>query len=72
MIVCHCANVTDRAIADLIEAGVSSVREITQRTGAGRCCAPCRSEIACLLRSAAPSSHAPAAAACIEASSVGC
>ena len=49
MIVCHCAGVTDRTIRNLIEAGAASVGEITRRCGAGRCCQPCREEIASLL-----------------------
>ena len=49
MIVCHCVGVTDGTIRTLIEAGASSVSEITRRCGAGRCCQPCREEIASLL-----------------------
>ena len=49
MIVCHCAGVTDRAIAELIRNGAASVADIVRRSGAGRCCSPCREEIAALL-----------------------
>jgi len=49
MIVCHCVGVTDGTIRNLIEAGAASVGEITRRCGAGRCCQPCREEIASLL-----------------------
>jgi len=49
MIVCHCAGVTDDAIVALIREGVSTVQDIVRRTGAGRCCAPCRDEIRSLL-----------------------
>jgi bacterioferritin-associated ferredoxin len=49
MIVCHCVGVSDAMIRKLIAAGASSVGEITRRCGAGRCCAPCREEIASLL-----------------------
>lgn len=49
MIVCHCAGVTDSDITRLIRDGVSSVSEIARRSGAGRCCAPCREEIAALI-----------------------
>lgn len=49
MIVCHCAGVTDRAIEQLARDGVRTVRDVIRLTGAGRCCAPCRSEIAELL-----------------------
>jgi len=49
MIVCHCAGVTDDVIVALIREGVSTVKDIVRRTGAGRCCAPCRDEIRSLL-----------------------
>jgi bacterioferritin-associated ferredoxin len=49
MIVCHCAGVTDNDIVALIREGVSTVKDIVRRTGAGRCCAPCRDEIRSLL-----------------------
>ena len=49
MIVCHCARVTDRDIDQLIAEGATTVAEITRRCGAGRCCAPCRTEIAEML-----------------------
>ena len=53
MILCHCAGITDRAIAEVIAAGAATVRDVVQRTGAGRCCAPCREEIRTLLGAAA-------------------
>ncbi|HVO26956.1 MAG TPA: (2Fe-2S)-binding protein [Candidatus Margulisiibacteriota bacterium] len=58
MIVCQCVGVSDSMIRRLIAAGASSVAEITRRCGAGRCCAPCREEIASLLyhASTAPAS----------------
>jgi bacterioferritin-associated ferredoxin len=49
MIVCHCAGVTDRAILQSARNGAQTVKDIVRETGAGRCCAPCRSEIASLL-----------------------
>jgi bacterioferritin-associated ferredoxin len=50
MIVCHCAGVTDHAIQQLARNGtVQSVKDVVRLTGAGRCCAPCRSEIATIL-----------------------
>jgi bacterioferritin-associated ferredoxin len=54
MIVCHCAGVTDHAITAVIRDGASSVKDVVQRTGAGRCCAPCRDEIRSLLGAASP------------------
>ncbi|MBX3026217.1 (2Fe-2S)-binding protein [bacterium] len=49
MIVCHCAGVTDQAILQLAREGAQTVKDIVRASGAGRCCAPCRSEIATLL-----------------------
>jgi bacterioferritin-associated ferredoxin len=49
MIVCHCAAVTDSDITRLVRGGASSVKEIVRLSGAGRCCAPCRDEIASLI-----------------------
>ncbi len=49
MILCHCAGVTDIAIRALIQAGATSCVDIARRCGAGRCCAPCREEIAAIL-----------------------
>ncbi len=67
MIVCHCVGVSDAMIRKLIAAGASSVGEITRRCGAGRCCAPCREEIASLLNgscAAPPSGREFAPAEC--------
>jgi bacterioferritin-associated ferredoxin len=49
MIVCHCAGVTDRAILELARDGAQTVGDVVRASGAGRCCAPCRTEIAALL-----------------------
>jgi len=49
MIVCHCAGVTDSNIAELVRDGARSVADIVRRSGAGRCCLPCREEIATLV-----------------------
>jgi bacterioferritin-associated ferredoxin len=45
MIVCACTGTTDADISRLARDGARSVSEIVRRTGAGRCCAPCREEI---------------------------
>jgi bacterioferritin-associated ferredoxin len=50
MIVCACTGTTDADIARLVREGIGSVSEVVQRTGAGRCCAPCREEIHEILR----------------------
>lgn len=52
MIICQCAGMTDRAIGELIRSGAGTVQDIVRRTGAGRCCAPCREEIRRLLGAA--------------------
>ena len=57
MIVCHCVGVTDCTIKRLIEGGASTLGEITRLSGAGRCCAPCRDEIATMLYSTAAAPH---------------
>ncbi|HSD11305.1 MAG TPA: (2Fe-2S)-binding protein [Candidatus Binatia bacterium] len=49
MIVCHCAGVTDANIVELVREGATSVADIVRRSGAGRCCMPCREEIASIL-----------------------
>ena len=66
MIVCHCVGVTDCTIRELIAAGASSVADITRRCGAGRCCAPCREEIATLLYQLDLAPHNSAAEGCAE------
>jgi len=58
MIVCHCAGVSDHTITQLVREGVSTLKEVVLRTGAGRCCGPCRDEIRSLV-SAATSSPTP-------------
>jgi len=49
MIICQCTGATDGAIKNLIREGARSVADIVRRSGCGRCCAPCRREIADLL-----------------------
>ncbi len=59
MIVCHCTGATDGSIAQVIVEGARSVAEIARRTGAGRCCAPCREEIAVILEQHVGSASRP-------------
>jgi bacterioferritin-associated ferredoxin len=54
MIVCHCAGVTDRTITELVREGVTTLKEVVTRTGAGRCCRPCRSEIQAIMAATEP------------------
>ena len=49
MIVCQCTGATDSAIRGMIREGAVSVAEIVRRSGCGRCCAPCRRELAAIL-----------------------
>lgn len=50
MIICICANVSDRAIAQAVREGAASVEDITMRTGAcsgcGQCRGHCQAELA--------------------------
>jgi bacterioferritin-associated ferredoxin len=57
MIICQCAGVTDTTIRRLIEEGVGTLSQIIRLTGAGRCCAPCRSEIRTILYRHADAPH---------------
>jgi bacterioferritin-associated ferredoxin len=52
MIVCHCAGVSDHTITELVRSGVSTLKEVVLRNGAGRCCGPCRDEIRSLVSGA--------------------
>ena len=63
MIVCQCVGVSDGDILEMIEEGAAGVADIMRRSGAGRCCEPCRAEIASIVRqSAAPAARREAAA----------
>lgn len=42
MIVCLCANVSDRAIAQAVQGGSQSVEDIAMQTGACSGCGQCR------------------------------
>ena len=42
MIVCICANVSSRAIAEAVQSGCGSVDDITMKTGACSGCGQCR------------------------------
>lgn len=54
MIVCLCANVTERELAETITAGASTVKQVGRRCGAGTGCGACKPLIReCLSRCAA-------------------
>lgn len=65
MIVCLCANVTERQIVETIAAGAATVKEVGRRCGAGTGCGACKPLIReCLARcrAAAVADSAPSAA----------
>jgi bacterioferritin-associated ferredoxin len=62
MIVCHCAGVTDRDIANLVAEGATTVRDVIRRCGAGRSCGPCRAELEEMISAACAGCPARAAA----------
>lgn len=41
MIFCHCAVVSDRAVATAVDAGARTVAQVCRATGAGRDCGTC-------------------------------
>lgn len=49
MIICICANVSDRTISEAVRSGCTSVDDITMKTGAcsgcGQCRMHCQSEV---------------------------
>lgn len=53
MYVCICNAVTDRAIREAAQSGVSTLSELGQRTGCGQCCGSC----ACLAAEILASAH---------------
>jgi bacterioferritin-associated ferredoxin len=66
MIVCLCANVTERQLVETIAAGASTVKEVGRRCGAGTGCGACKPLIReCLsrCRAAAVAEQAPVIAA---------
>ena len=51
MIVCLCANVSERELVETISAGASTVKEVGRRCGAGTGCGACKPLIReCLAR----------------------
>ena len=49
MIICQCTGITDTDITQMVREGAQSADELMHRSGAGRCCEPCRAEIATVL-----------------------
>jgi len=60
MIFCHCAAVSDSTIQGLIDAGATTLAQVSRQCGAGRNCAACREEIIDMLSRARPSYTSPA------------
>ncbi|MEO6025386.1 MAG: (2Fe-2S)-binding protein [Candidatus Binatia bacterium] len=51
MIVCLCANVTERELVETVQAGATTVKEVGRRCGAGTGCGACKPLIReCLTR----------------------
>jgi len=55
MIFCHCAAVSDSTIQALIDAGATTLAQVSRQCGAGRNCVACRKEIIAMLSRARPS-----------------
>lgn len=62
MLFCHCAGVTEARVAAELAAGVTSVRELSARTGLGTGCGTCLIQARMLLKAQAST----AAASCAE------
>jgi bacterioferritin-associated ferredoxin len=54
MFVCLCNGVTSQTIAEAVEAGASTTKDVAQACGAGADCGRCRRTVQALLRSSAP------------------
>ena len=52
MIVCLCEGVSDRRVAETIEAGASTVRDVGRQCGAGTHCGACHCDLKAMLRKA--------------------
>ena len=62
MIVCLCANVSERELVATIAAGATTVKEVGRRCGAGQGCGACKPLIReCLARCRAAAEPAPLA-----------
>lgn len=59
MYVCICHGVTDHQIREVVQAGCSSVAELTMRTGAGANCGSCLAIAAELIEQAHERQAAP-------------
>lgn len=59
MYVCLCKGVTNKDIKQLVSAGVSSVEEIMECTGAGTGCGTCLAEIAQMVEEGSNRSNSP-------------
>ena len=57
MYVCVCNAVTDRAIREAAQRGVSTLGELTLATGCGACCGSCRELALQILDESVESTH---------------
>jgi bacterioferritin-associated ferredoxin len=71
MIVCLCANVSERDLAAVVASGATTVKEVGRQCGAGTGCGACKPFIReCLERVRASGTDAPAARAPLRAAEV--
>lgn len=70
MLVCHCKRVSDSQIRAAIEDGASTVRAVSERTGAATCCGGCRPTVAALLSDSAAAAAPVARTTVIPVASV--
>jgi bacterioferritin-associated ferredoxin len=69
MIVCLCANVSERELAETIAAGAATIKEVGRRCGAGTGCGACKPLIRdCLSRCRAAAVGESATAATVTTS----
>ncbi|OBF46329.1 (2Fe-2S)-binding protein [Mycobacterium sp. 852002-50816_SCH5313054-b] len=54
MFVCLCNGITSQTVAEAVEAGASTTKDVAQACGAGADCGRCRRTVQALLRSSAP------------------
>jgi bacterioferritin-associated ferredoxin len=54
MFVCLCNGVTSQTVAEVVEAGASTTKDVAQVCGAGADCGRCRRTVQAILRSSTP------------------
>jgi bacterioferritin-associated ferredoxin len=59
MFVCLCNGITSQTVAEAVEAGASTTKDVSQACGAGADCGRCRRTVQAILRSSTPDRTAP-------------